>query len=464
MPAITIMAMTCSSSNTVIREGSNAPADWMGVSVHSLTSVESNLVRGAGVGWVRADVGEIPGEYSFEQIAVKAKDLGLKVLGILDIWTMKWNWNFTTDEWAEAVRYAATRYQRNVDAWEIWNEPESPLQPMDAQIYFNLLRVAYPILKESCPHAPVLMGGGLQLNSGDDPWLSRDEAFAKEIFELGAEDYADGISFHAYPWTQELADWVWANYSASLAFYQLLAKKPLEIWITETGRPAEFEGEKDQANYLADTILFFRNRKVSRIFWYELRDTPEWTAENPTFGLLTENLTPRASYFALQRILLGTSTQATQMSITTTGTVPLLQFRICVICGDTGVPFDEIRIATSWGFKKNATSGPSGCLTIDATSPTVGTYNMAFVHTGDSIDGNAGPYKPSSATMIVTFPGATVTALSYRSVARVGTAFEQQTGRKSLLIIWILVVLEAAAAGFLAIHARRMHATYRRAT
>jgi hypothetical protein len=165
-----------------------------------------------------------------------------------------------------------------------------------------MLRVSYSIIKQYAPDSKVIMGGGLHLNTGGDQWLDRDKAFAKRLFELGAEKYADGISFHAYPWTSEVKDWVWAKYDESLKFYGSLTNKKLDLWITETGHPAQFEGEDGQAKYLTEASSFFKEKGAQIVFWYELRDIPKWTTETPTFGLFTEALEARSAFLTLQRL------------------------------------------------------------------------------------------------------------------------------------------------------------------
>jgi hypothetical protein len=274
----------------------------IGVSAHSFTTTEADLLEHVNVEWVRADVAELQNSYSFAEIVTNAKSRGIKILGILDIWTMNWNWNFTLTNWEQAVTMNVARYKDDVDAWEIWNEPEYPSNPITAERYFAMLRIAYSIIKEHAPNSKVLMGGGLHLNTGWDPWLGVDKTFAKRLSELGADQYADGISFHAYPWTNQVADWVWARYDESLTFYRTLFRSSLEAWITETGYPAQNQGETSQAEYLASAVSFFESRAVNAVFWYELRDT-FYSNPTPSFGLLTETLNPRPAYYTLQTLL-----------------------------------------------------------------------------------------------------------------------------------------------------------------
>jgi len=297
---LTLIFLVLASSAAPL-EASTRPG-LIGVSVHSLTTREADLVKLVNVQWVRADVAELPNEYSFATIVANAKSRGIRILGILDIWTMKWDWNFTLSNWENAVRTSVAQYKDDVDAWEIWNEPEYPSNPITAERYFEMLRIAYSIIKEYAPDSKVLMGGGLHLNTGGDPWLGRDVAFAKRLSELGADQYADGISFHAYPWTNKVASWVWERYDKSLGFYRSLFKKHLEVWITETGYPAEEEGEMSQSAYLAKALSFFGEKAVDAFFWYELRDTA-YSNPTPTFGLLTKTLTPRPAFYSLQGLL-----------------------------------------------------------------------------------------------------------------------------------------------------------------
>lgn len=306
--ALTLVFLVLTSSAAAPR-ASTRPG-FVGISVHSLTSNEADLVKLAGAQWVRADVAELPGEYSFAEIVANAKSRGIKVLGILDIWTMGWDWNFSLNDWEEAVRVNVGQYRNDVDAWEIWNEPEYPSNPLAPERYFAMLRTAYSIIKDYAPQSEVLMGGGLHLNTGGDSWLEQDQAFAKRLSELGADQYADGISLHAYPWTNQVSNWVWEKYSESLNFYKSLFRKTLQVWITETGYPAQEEGDNSQAAYLTEAISFFGARAVNAMFWYELRDTP-YSNPTPSFGLFTDTLAARPAFCSLQTLLVGQQTQST---------------------------------------------------------------------------------------------------------------------------------------------------------
>ena len=111
--------------------------------------------------------GEFSNQYGFAEIVANAKSRGTKILGILDIWTM--NWNFTLSDWNKTVTMNVALYKDDVNAWETWNEPEYPSNPFTADKYFDMLRIAYSIIsKEYTPHCEVLIRGGLHLNTGRD--------------------------------------------------------------------------------------------------------------------------------------------------------------------------------------------------------------------------------------------------------------------------------------------------------
>jgi hypothetical protein len=84
-----------------------ARPDSIGASVHSLTTREADLAKLADLKWIRADVAELQNTYSFAGIVTNAQSRGIKILGIPVIWTFHWNWNFTLDDWQQAVTKAS---------------------------------------------------------------------------------------------------------------------------------------------------------------------------------------------------------------------------------------------------------------------------------------------------------------------------------------------------------------------
>ena len=284
--------------------------DWVGISTHSLSANEAQLVNQSGARWIRVDAGD-----DFSTAVTNAKAYNLKVLGILDSWMFNGSTNFTLPEWHDAVTHYVSNYS-NVDAWEIWNEPTNPTYPLlnlnpsspenmsqIVDFYFNMTKIASPIIRQYDPSATIVLFGGLNLYSGGDPNLALDKEFARQLAAANITQYGDAISVHAYPWMNQTETWVWGNYTASLAYYrQLFTNKSLEIWVTETGQTIESGGEQGQAQYMTDALGYFQG-KVTQLFWYSLSDN---AADQKSFGLIG-NETPRPAYYVLQKQLTGKS-------------------------------------------------------------------------------------------------------------------------------------------------------------
>jgi hypothetical protein len=266
--------------------------DWMGISLHSLSMNEAQLVNASNAHWIRVDCYE-----EFETAVVNAKAYDLKVLGILDSWMFNQQLTFTLEEWRDNVTYYVSQYADHVDAWEIWNKPANPNYTLSVEKYHLMVQTASPIIRRYDPSAKIVLFGGLNLWSGSDPHLALDKDFAEQIATINIEQYGDTLSVHAYPWMEKVESWIWEKYTDSLAYYQ--ERYPsLEIWVTETGHPVEFEGEEGQARYMCDAIQYFKG-KVTQLFWYSLLDNA-W--EENDFGLIGDG-TPRLAYYELKNEL-----------------------------------------------------------------------------------------------------------------------------------------------------------------
>jgi hypothetical protein len=282
---------------------------WIGICVHALSANNALLVSKSGAGWIRIDVSP-----DFGEAVVNAKAYNLSVLGILASWMFNQSTIFTLEEWHSNVAYYVSQYADYVDAWEIWNEPANSnpnwtLLGLDipsqenmsrvVQFYFSMVQVASPIIRQYDPSAKIVLFGGLNLWSGDDPHLDLDKEFARQLAAMNVTQYGDGLSVHAYPWMVRVESLVWEKYDESLSYYcELYAS--FDVWVTETGFPAMPAGVSRQAQYLREVLPFFRG-KVTRLFWYSLLDN---TGDPARFGLVG-NGTLRLAYYALQEQLTG---------------------------------------------------------------------------------------------------------------------------------------------------------------
>jgi hypothetical protein len=278
--------------------------DWVGISLHALSESEAQIVNAGGARWIRTDISP-----EIDMAIKNAKAYDLKVLGILDSWMFNKNSNFTLEEWSGNVTHYVSQYADYVDAWEIWNEPANPKYPLlnlnlpsqenmskIVEFYFSMVKTASPIIREYDPTAKIVLFGGLNLWSGNAPHLELDMNFSNELADKNIAQYGDAISVHAYPWLTPVEPTVWQRYDEALAYYRELFA--LEVWVTETGLPIDFEGENAQAQYMHDSLAYFEG-KVAKVFWYSLMDNA-WEEER--FGLI-DGETPRLAYYELQKLL-----------------------------------------------------------------------------------------------------------------------------------------------------------------
>ena len=263
--------------------------DWIGISLHSLSANEAQIVNASGASWIRIDV--FP---EFETDIKNAKAYDLNVLAILDSWMFNQTMTFTLEEWQKNVTYYVSQYADKVDAWEIWNEPAHPDYTLTADFYYSMVEIASPIIREYDPSAKIVLFGGLNLWSGGDSHLELDKNFSSELAYRNIEQYGDVVSLHAYPWSETIESSLWQRYDESLAYYRELLN--LEFWVTETGHPIDFEGESSQAQYMRDSIDYFKG-KATKVFWYSLVDNA-W--EDKNFGLI-DGKTPRLAYYELKK-------------------------------------------------------------------------------------------------------------------------------------------------------------------
>jgi len=93
-------------------------------------------------------------------------------------------------DYARVAQWAAHRYGNKVEAWEVWNEPNSDnfLFGADPVAYTRLLQAAYPAFKAGDPATTVVFGG-TQYN--DAPWIAR-------CYAAGVKGYFDVMATHSY--------------------------------------------------------------------------------------------------------------------------------------------------------------------------------------------------------------------------------------------------------------------------
>lgn len=265
---------------------------------------------------------------AYDALVAQAQAAKVKLLGTLDYGVPWANASSNGDldypptnpqDFADFAGAVAARYAGQVDAWEIWNEPNNgfrfwkPTLSGDPAAYGALLEGAFDSIHAAAPSARVLLGGTVftpQLIEGAIPWL--EDAYAAHPDLARHFDVAGVHTYAAYPPQSppelgQLADppledkiemhaWLLAQHGASAT----------PIWITELGWPVyDAVDEAAQARFTVRATLIAARAGASGVFWYTLRDGPNPTAFPPedAFGLLHHDSSPKPVFGALQTML-----------------------------------------------------------------------------------------------------------------------------------------------------------------
>jgi len=203
-----------------------------------------------------------------------------------------------TSDAADSLGYLVDLLGPQVDAWEIWNEPnlERFWKPApDAAAYTQLLRAAYQAVKARDP-GYVVLGGSLA--GADLPYLNA-------MYQSGAGGYFDGLALHPYstPGPADCTDARWSFVCGINGAHgmMLLWQDDSPIWLTEFGW-STYAGEggvseEIQRQYLQQSIDILGNLEFVQVAsWYTFTDTrypdPKPITEND-MGLYTWEYRPK---------------------------------------------------------------------------------------------------------------------------------------------------------------------------
>lgn len=188
------------------------------------------------------------------------------------------------EDWEAFVKIVSKRYRNYVDAWEIWNEPDSPdyMHPNRFSALLPLMKVSYPVIKKNAPDSIVLNGPIADITK---------RKFVKRLYSYGGK-YFDELSIHLYYCDEYVANGDNRQLMADLEkLYTVIPKKRQhqKIWITEFGCSLAVPGVDTtvQKRYLKQTSkeLLATNR-FQHILIYNLRDRPYMDAYEAQFGLV----------------------------------------------------------------------------------------------------------------------------------------------------------------------------------
>jgi len=194
------------------------------------------------------------------------------------------------------VAFLAARYGSKLAAIEVWNEPDQANEdylagPEKAKHYAEILRAAYPAIKQADPTMTVL-GGSLVGSNG---------AFLKALYAAGIKGYYDGLSVHFYNLVL-----------ASLRYLhevQLANGDTKPLWLNEFGWSSCWPRQRVQQEQacvtksVQATNLKNAFRSLARTPWvaaemvYALQGT-----RREDFGVLTETGAHKPSFGALRSV------------------------------------------------------------------------------------------------------------------------------------------------------------------
>ena len=314
-----------------------APPNPLGVHLASLYDESPrrrrlvlDRIAGAHASWIRIDIGwaslEAEGAGQYADWYVRLIDSVLREAELRDLKVLAMFW--TTPAWANggrgpqvpptdvadygrALEWAAVRWGGSVDAWEIWNEPNSAdfLVGGTPAKYARLLCAAYPMLK-AVDSSPVLTGG-LQYN--DQRWLRR-------LYDSGGRGCFDAVATHPYvvpsdapPEAPDIGEiWRLTHTPAVRRVMRQNGDGAKRIWMTEIGWSTGISDDLDpwdqsvsmrvQAAFLKRAVRLVRDRYhyVGPIFWYRDIDGRHGDDHEKGLGLLRRNLRPKPALRAFR--------------------------------------------------------------------------------------------------------------------------------------------------------------------
>jgi hypothetical protein len=206
-------------------------------------------------------------------------------------------------KFADFAADVAARYAGKVGGYEVWNEPNSKTfwsTGPDPAAYTELLKAAYPAIKAADPDAVVIGAVTAPLVSFGN--LTMDPVtFLRKMYEAGAHDNFDALSFHPYHYTLPFSQGG-SNANAPLAQLEGMRELMVQygdgaklIWATEYGEPSSVAGNQGQAAFIADFLYAWSSQSYTGpSFVFTTRDTGSFWSDR-TLGIFTQDGTPKAA-------------------------------------------------------------------------------------------------------------------------------------------------------------------------
>ncbi|MCL1930502.1 MAG: cellulase family glycosylhydrolase [Treponema sp.] len=302
--ALSLLLTACASSQKLAPSSPLAiPTDIAGIvhAGHTNTPEEYALVNRLGAQWTLTtfswrEIEPSQGQWdfdSYDQYVEAAQTAGIKIIGVL-AYDVAWihpdnerHRYIPPDKipfFLEYVRQTASRFRGKVDAWCIWNEPNTThFWKGSRDDFLNLARQAADTLRETDPDVIILSGAFNRGISG------LPKAYIRGLFETGAMENANAIAFHPYELNPARTARLYNEFRAMVAEYGFADK----IWITEAGYPTggwypTATSEKKFPAYIVKTFVNLSIGGAQKILWYQLFDPLSRVSRNSEhfFGLV----------------------------------------------------------------------------------------------------------------------------------------------------------------------------------
>ena len=286
LPAVLLILSSCASSRLVYQENTVIPEDFAGI-VHAgrtRTQREFAYMNHLGVSWVLhtfswSDIEPEQGEWDFlvyDALVDTNKAAGIKIIGLLAYS----NWwihdgmdgpryipSQRMPDFLQYVRKTVEHFRGRVDAWCIWNEPNSRFWEGTDEGFIELTRLTADVVREVDSEV-ILLGGAFNRNVTGLP-----EKFIRRLFESGAMDKTDAIAFHPYELNPARTALLYDRFRNIVDDYGFGDR----IWVTEVGYPTggwypTRVQEKRFPEYVIKTWVLLAAGGARKILWYQMFD------------------------------------------------------------------------------------------------------------------------------------------------------------------------------------------------
>ena len=281
------------------------------------------LLDQAGVKWMRLFPGwhsiePKQGEFKWEgadKIIANAKENHIRTLGT---WVFFPGWAAADGKnprqgpvkdikfWSDYVTATATRYQKDIKYWEVWNEFNGGgfyLGKNKPQEYADLMVAAYDAVKKINPNIKV----GMSVANFDTSFLDK-------AIKAGAANHFDFICVHPYENLGGVGgdgDGENTYLSMTTSLRSMLAENKqradIPLWISEMGFAAPVAPDpaldSRQADVLVKGFILSIAQGFQRLFWFEARGPAYGKGKDgkpQDLGIIRPDWSFRPAYFALK--------------------------------------------------------------------------------------------------------------------------------------------------------------------